>query len=88
MNDTEKLLEERGKQYGEFAIVACIAQTIKEVMFEYSAGPYITPAAEAIDLISTKMARISQNQWLINDWRDIAGYATLVVRELEKEGIE
>jgi hypothetical protein len=44
---------------------------------------------EAMEQISMKLARImSGNSFDIDHWHDIAGYASLVVREIERREVE
>jgi hypothetical protein len=83
---TEKILDERGNQYGDWAQMASIAQSLKRIA--------ITPRMshtqrESMDLICTKIARIvCGNPNHIDSWIDIAGYATLEVNTLSKDVLE
>mgnify|MGYP006198628403 CR=1 FL=1 len=89
----ENTLEERGSRYGEFANHAQISQEIQNAIIKgwYSRGdgqeittmpPYML---ESLSMIAHKIGRIVNGDPFYDDsWRDIAGYATLVVQELEK----
>lgn len=86
MNINETL-KERGEVYGEFADLARTAAGIRAAIMR---GSYVGPPmpavqSEAICMIATKLARIVNGaHGHVDSWRDIAGYAQLVVRELEK----
>ena len=79
-----KVLEEREKTHGAWLSVAITAQDIKQIMAmgdNYSQMP--VAQKEALDMIASKIARIVNGNFTEKDhWRDIAGYATLVEREL------
>lgn len=82
------VLEERGQEYGDFEIVARTASEIRDAIMRphFSRHQDRMPAVqrEAIIMIATKLARIANgNPGNVDSWRDIAGYATLVVRDLE-----
>ena len=93
MDDIQQTLEERGTRYGEFPGHAQISQDIQNAIARgiYGRGdgldvgdiePYIL---EALTMIAHKIGRIVNGDLYYDDsWRDIAGYATLVVNELEK----
>ena len=77
-----KLLAERELTHGKFSEVA---EAYCEITRACSLGSYSHVERMAIEMISMKMARISSgNASYIDHWRDISGYAELVVRELEK----
>jgi hypothetical protein len=83
---TEKVLDERGNQYGDWVQMAAVAQSLKRIA--------ITPQMshtqrESMELICTKIARIAcGNPNHIDSWIDIAGYATLEVNTLSKDVLE
>lgn len=93
MSDIQSTLEERGSRYGEFPNHAKISQDIqKAMMVGYmmrgdgqsieELEPYML---EALAMIAHKIGRILNGDPYYDDsWRDIAGYAQLVVNELEK----
>ncbi|MBP6946237.1 MAG: hypothetical protein KBB46_03025 [Candidatus Pacebacteria bacterium] len=89
---TEKILEERGKTHGDFRENAQVSQNIKGLIKErlHMQDLYIPPfMKEAIDMISHKLSRIAVGDPFEPDhWKDIAGYAELVVRGLKKELVD
>jgi hypothetical protein len=86
MGDVVELLDTRAKTHGDYADVARLAQIMKGD-FRYYGVKFeeLTMAQkEALDMIASKIGRIlSGDPNEIDHWRDIAGYAQLVVRELE-----
>lgn len=88
MNKTiDETLDQRGKNYGDYRDVAYTAQQLK-VALRYTKGwhtmePFMQ---ESMDMICNKMARIlNGNPYYDDSWHDIAGYATLVEKQLEKK---
>lgn len=92
MSETRQILEERGKRHGPFRDHANITQAIKDVMtgIAYSSmGPreVVTnwrmlshAQREALEMIAHKIGRILNGDPNYDDsWKDIAGYAQLVV---------
>lgn len=91
MSDLNTVLTERGNKYGAFEHHAEVSQSLKGVIYQRfmqrrDAGEdlywdhYIH---EAIDMITHKLGRIANGDAYYDDsWRDIAGYATLVVNKL------
>ena len=78
-------LAAREGQYGQYKVVGQISQDIKKIMQE-SPNYRMMPAfmRESLDLIANKMARILNGNYYYDDsWRDISGYATLAVIEIE-----
>ncbi len=86
MTDVKKILEERGKQYGSFAENAGMSQSIKVKMQVHERYHEINlTQREALDMIALKLSRIvTGDPNYIDNWDDIAGYATLVADELRK----
>lgn len=86
INDT---LKERGSRYGDFKDHASIAKQLRYIMLTNlltgSSKGYIEPyMEEAIIMITHKLARIANGDPYYDDsWRDIAGYAQLVVDNLQ-----
>ena len=84
-NSLDQILDERGKQYGVFAMQAVYAQSLKATMHghpNYQSLPAYKQ--EALDMIVHKIARIlNGNSSNVDSWVDIAGYATLVAETLE-----
>lgn len=86
-NSTESLITERGKRYGKFKDGAAIMQELKFVMREVDGWHNLTPSQrEALDMIQHKIGRILNGDPTYDDsWKDISGYATLIVNELNGE---
>ena len=85
--DIEKVLEERGKRYGEFVDHACITQNIKRAM-KSSPNWHRLPddMKESLEMIAHKMGRIlNGDPSYIDSWTDIVGYAKLVETDLIKK---
>lgn len=78
MSSIKETIEERGKNYGDFADVAEMSQKLKAVLLNGKAE--VKPhQKEAGEMICVKLARIyaGNNADYENNWRDIAGYAML-----------
>lgn len=89
--DIDVTLAERGARYGSFDEHARITQAIKAC---YEDSPNWNPMKmrssqrEALDMIAHKIGRILNGDPNYDDsWRDIAGYAELIVKELNGEGV-
>lgn len=84
---TEQLITARGSRYGKFKDGAEIMQELKDVMREVDGWHNLTPSQrEALDMIQHKIGRILNGDPTYDDsWKDIAGYATLIVHELNGE---
>lgn len=80
-----KILEEREKRYGSFQGHALIAQKLKKTMLKSSKWSQLSSdKKEALEMIQHKVARILNGDPEYDDnWRDIAGYATLVEQTLK-----
>lgn len=83
----DALITERGSRYGKFKDGAEIMQELKDVMREVDGWHNLTPSQrEALDMIQHKIGRILNGDPTYDDsWKDIAGYATLIVNELNGE---
>lgn len=83
----DALITERGSRYGKFKDGAEIMQELKDVMREVDGWRDLTPSQrEALDMIQHKIGRILNGDPTYDDsWKDIAGYATLIVNELNGE---
>jgi hypothetical protein len=86
MTNVESTLDERGKTHGDFKVHARITQGIKDVMrADVGWGNLSAAQKEALDMVAHKMGRvIAGNANFEDHWVDIAGYATLAVREIAK----
>lgn len=89
MNDIDSTLAERGNRYGTFIGQADIAQTFKKLQrgFAIDRKTILSSSQqEALDMIFNKIARILNGDPNYADsWHDIAGYATLIDKELNNE---
>ena len=81
----EKILAARGKTHGDFGTHAAITDGIKFHLHTSNKWNYLSAMQrESLDMIVHKIGRILAGDPDHKDhWDDIAGYATLVVRELE-----
>ena len=82
MTDVRNTLNARGKTYGSYAINADISQALKEYFRKDAEVWEAMPAhcRETLDMMAQKLCRIlsSTEGWQHADnFRDIAGYATL-----------
>lgn len=86
MTELNKILSERGDQYGDFADVAATAKEIQESVL-LRCGPLEPFIVIAIQNIAMKLSRAANgNPKYIDNWVDIAGYAQLVANELKAGG--
>ena len=83
MSDTREILTERGKRYGAFSKHALVTQRLKEVMQaspNFQNNSLSVGMLEALEMIFHKIGRILNGDPTYDDsWKDIAGYAQLVV---------
>lgn len=84
---TEALISERGSRYGKFKDGAEIMQSLKDTMRDVDGWNNLTASQkEALDMIQHKIGLILNGDPTYDDsWKDIAGYATLIVNELNGE---
>lgn len=79
-------IENRGSIYGAFSDNARLAQALKRAMADHASDHDRTFADdqwEALEMIASKMSRIvNGNPDGIDNWHDIAGYATLIADRL------
>lgn len=81
----ESILESRASTHGSFSDNARISQELKRVMHGSPNWSQLTAVqAEAAEMIVHKLARaLSGNPNEPDHWADLAGYSTLVVRDIE-----
>lgn len=86
--DVTSTLDARGKNYGKFAGVAEITENLMAVARKAPSYEKMTPTAKvALFMILHKTARVlNGNPEYVDNWHDIAGYATLQELELKGEG--
>lgn len=79
-----EIISERAPTHGDYTDTAAISQGIKLVMHSSPNWSKLTPAQkETLEMLATKLARILVgNPNEPDHWRDITGYATLVVERL------
>ncbi len=88
-NDIEDTLKERNETHGDFEKNANLSQKIKDV-FKNGNWEGLSPdKKEALEIIATKISRIlSGDSEHADSWHDIAGYAVLVEKTLQKPSIK
>lgn len=81
---TRDLIAERGERYGKFAEGAAIMQQLKQVTHNTQGWSLLSDSQkEALDMITHKIGYMLNGDPNYDDnWKDIAGYATLVADEL------
>ena len=79
-NSLHQTLSERGKRYGDFTDNARIAEAINQAMLSGLGWQRMRPVQrEALRIIASKISRMcSCDPEYVDNWHDIAGYATLV----------
>lgn len=84
---TDEMLTERGSRYGNYLEQASISQELIELMHFWWNKKETKLAADQVDalqMIAVKISRIlNGDPDYADNWRDIAGYATLVAERLE-----
>lgn len=80
----QNTLQQRGERYGEFSDVAATTQALMAVIDSaYNSEQLDDSMKTSLFMICNKMARIvNGDPNYIDNWHDIAGYATLVEQEL------
>lgn len=82
-SDVDVTLADRKSQYGDFKDVS---DTTLKIMDNFALGCMSSVQSEALHMICSKLARIANGDANhVDSWHDIAGYATLVVKELERK---
>ncbi len=86
MENIQTTLQERARTHGDYRYVSHMAQNLKTTLkassFYNDLDFYMI---EALEMIATKEARIlAGNAREKEHWRDIAGYAMLVVNEIDR----
>lgn len=85
--DIDTLLHTRGEQYGRFSTGASIMRQLKKTLHDSAGWGNLTPSQqEALEMIMHKIGRILNGKPDYTDsWQDIAGYALLIVKQLDGE---
>lgn len=86
MDNIQNILTERARTHGDFEHVAKMSQNLKHMMKSTRAFEDLDYyMAESLEAIAAKIARILSGNCFDKDhWQDISGYATLVVRQIER----
>ena len=84
--NVNEMLAGREARYGQFKDHARISQEIKRVMKKTDGWNNLgATGREALEMVAHKIARIlNGDPTYVDNWIDIAGYATLVANRLEK----
>lgn len=81
----EKTLNERAESYGSFSNNAAISQRLKRIAKLDEHNKLTDSQKDALTIIFQKIARIlNGDPNHVDSWHDIAGYATLVVKEIQE----
>lgn len=88
MSNISETLTERGLRYGNFADHAILSQSLQRLLLSHmnkdnpkQLAPFMI---EALVMICHKLARIANGDpKYIDTWRDLSGYAQLVVDSLQ-----
>lgn len=84
-----KVLKQRGQRYGKFSDNAKSSQAIQNILKQNPQIENDEVLSEAVTYIAQKLSRLANGDaTYIDTWRDIAGYALLVVDYLENEAKE
>ena len=90
MENIQNVLADRARTHGDFEHVAKMSQNLKHQMQSVNAYMHLDYyMAESLEQIAMKIARIlAGNARDADHWQDISGYATLVVRQIEREEMD
>ncbi|HNF23311.1 MAG TPA: DUF6378 domain-containing protein, partial [Leptospiraceae bacterium] len=82
----DAILAEREKTHGSFAVHANCTQTLEDTFYSFKEEDHFTAVQlEALHMIFHKLGRIAAGSPHFQDhWDDIAGYATLVSRDISR----
>lgn len=80
----KETLQQRGERYGAFKDVASTTYALQAILRDAKSHAHMSDdQLVALDMICNKIARIvNGDPNYIENWHDIAGYATLVEQEL------
>ena len=85
--NTDEILQDRGKRYGNYMDQTTISGELRRVMDFWAKERNTKLAhdqADSLVMIAVKISRIiNGDPDYADNWRDIAGYATLVADRLE-----
>jgi len=81
----EGTLKERSSTHGDFKLNSQVCQTLKGIVRHSVRTEVSAMQREALENICQKIARIlTGDPNHVDNWHDIAGYATLIEQELTK----
>ena len=80
---TESLLQIREKTHGSFSTNASMFAYLQTGLDVANGSKYSKVQKLALTQINLKLARLYQNPEVVEHWKDIAGYAQLVVKDME-----
>ena len=82
----DAILAEREKTHGSFSVHAECTQTLEDTFYSFKEKDHFTAVQqEALHMIFHKLGRIAAGSPHFQDhWDDIAGYATLVSRDISR----
>ena len=82
----DAILAEREETHGSFAVHANCTQTLEDTFYSFKEEDHFTAVQlEALHMIFHKLGRIAAGSPHFQDhWDDIAGYATLVSRDISR----
>lgn len=85
--DLIRMLAERGSRYGDYASMAEVIQSIKQLFrAQLVWGTLSAAQQETFEMFAVKMGRLlNGDPDDIDSWKDIAGYATVMMQTLEKQ---
>ena len=95
--EIDETLKERGQTHGkfdsQFELATALKMAVTDSCVKWNRGTVTVrkdyPMSEAMDMILTKVSRIAVGNPMEQDhWKDIAGYATLMVQYLRGEAVE
>ena len=88
MSGVSAILAERGSRYGSFNTHAIVTQRLKQALSSGANWDFLEPdAKEALEMIVHKMGRVLNGDPDYDDsWKDIAGYAQLIVDRINRTG--
>jgi len=82
-----EILEQRETTHGFYSEVSSVSQMVKKAMQIGVNWPHLkAEQRESLEMIANKIGRImSGDSDFLDHWQDIAGYAQLIVKEIEDE---
>lgn len=84
--DIKEVLTERGSKYGNYLAQTTISSDLKFIITNQENFELMAPdQQDCLEMITVKISRILNGDPNYSDnWRDIAGYATLVADRLDR----